>query len=284
MRIALILLIALLLVYAMIAYAKFSFNKSVSAEIAQLLAKTRTGSEDTISAQMIEGLPISIRSWLTSSGMVGKETIRSVHLEQEALMQMKPGQKNWNKANAKQYFTTDPPAFNWFVNLSMFRILPVAGRDKFEDGKGEMTIRLLSLIPVVNTKNNQKTDEGTLQRYLAEIVWFPSAALSPYITWEPIDDFSAKATMNYMGTEGSGTFHFDKDGRFLKFETMRYAESDENSERKLWTVTATKTGVRNGISIPVEANLKWKLEEGDWTWLKLKITHIEYNMSSPFAD
>ena len=166
----------------------------------------------------------------------------------------------------------------------MFRIIPVAGRDKFTAGKGEMTIKLFSLIPVVNAKNNKKIDEGTLQRYLAEIVWFPSAALSPFITWESIDDYAAEATMNYMGTEGSGTFHFDKDGRFLKFETMRYAESDENSKRKLWTITATKTEVRNGITIPVEANLKWKLDNEDWTWLKLKITHIEYNVSSPFPN
>jgi hypothetical protein len=29
----------------------------------------------------------------------------------------------------------------------------------------------------------------------AEIVWFPFLALSPYITWQQIDDNSAKAAM-----------------------------------------------------------------------------------------
>ncbi|MDN5330561.1 MAG: hypothetical protein PWP35_2348 [Bacteroidales bacterium] len=36
-----------------------------------------------------------------------------------------------------------------------------------------MLIKVNSLIPVVNEKGN-KLDEGTLQRYLGEIVWFPS--------------------------------------------------------------------------------------------------------------
>ncbi len=72
------------------------------------------------------------------------------------------------------------------AKMNMPPFIKITGRDKFVDGKGE------------------KMDEGTLQRFLAEIVWFPSAALSQYITWEAIDSLSAKATMNYKGTNGSG--------------------------------------------------------------------------------
>jgi hypothetical protein len=52
---------------------------------------------------------------------------------------------------------------------------------------------------------------------------------------------------------------------------------EENSEPKLWTVTTIKTEERNGIRIPVELNADWKLENGNWTWLKLKINEINYN-------
>mgnify|MGYP000950476233 FL=1 len=153
----------------------------------------------------------------------------------------------------------------------------MVGRDKFENGKGAMTIKLFYLIPFVNTKNNEKVNQATLQRYLAEIVWFPSAALSPYITWDAIDNHSAKATMTYHGTKGSGIFHFDENGNFKTFVAMRYKDAND-TEPTEWKVTAIKTEVRNGIKIPVESRAVWKLENGDWTWLKLKITNIAYNV------
>ena len=46
-------------------------------------------------------------------------------------------------------------------------------------------------------ESGEKMDEATLQRYLGEMVWFPSALLNPYVSWEVIDPLSAKATVTY---------------------------------------------------------------------------------------
>lgn len=269
-----------LLVSGIMAYSANHFEKMVNTETAQMLSEldlNNTG-KGIVSEQMILGLPLVVQKWLSNSGMVGKENIKTVFIEQDLGMLMKPEQKEWYDAKAKQYFTTSPPAFNWSVSLKMFPLMNVAGRDKFENGKGEMTIKLFSLIPVVNVGDNEKINQATLQRYLAEIVWFPSAALSPYITWEAIDNHSANATLEYNGTKGSGVFHFDENGVFIKFVAMRYKEA-EDTELTKWTVTATKTEVRNGITIPVEAELGWELDSGNWTWLKLEITNILYNFN-----
>ncbi|HCY00554.1 MAG TPA: hypothetical protein DG754_10485 [Bacteroidales bacterium] len=265
---------------AAIAYSASHFEKMVNTETTQMLSESGLNSSEKsiVSEQLILDLPQAVQKWLLNSRIVGKENIKTVFVEQDLKMLMKPEQKEWCNAKAKQYFTTNPPAFNWSVSLKMFPLMNVAGRDKFENGKGEMTIKLLSLIPVVNAKNNEKINQATLQRYLAEIVWFPSAALSPYITWETIDDFSAKATLEYNGTKGSGVFHFDEDGAFKKFVTMRYKDAKDAKATK-WTVTATKSEVRNGRSIPVEAELSWELDSGSWTWLKLRITNILYNFN-----
>jgi len=157
--------------------------------------------------------------------------------------------------------------------------LKVVGRDKFENGKVEMLIKILSLFPVVNARKNEKLNQATLQRYLAEIVWFPSAALSPCITWEGIDDFSAKARMYVNGTNGSGIFYFNENGDFTKFSAMRYKDIKKESEPKEWIVEVLKSKVVNGVKIPVEPEATWKLDDGDWTWLKLKINEIHYNIN-----
>ncbi|WP_366938375.1 DUF6544 family protein, partial [Algoriphagus sp.] len=170
------------------------------------------------------------------------------------------------------------PAFNWMVAMNLNPALSIVGRDKFENGKGEMCIKLLSIFPIVHAKNNEKIDQATLQRYLAEIVWFPSAALSPYINWEAMDDKnSARANLEYMGTSGSGVFHFDEKRIFQKFVAIRYKDANDENPSK-WTVTAIKTEERNGVKIPVEAQAEWELENKNWTWLKLKITRIEYDV------
>lgn len=165
-----------------LAYATFSFTSNVNEEVGEMLVDSTTTSERVVTEQTISGLPDIVQTWLINCGTVGKEDIQSVYLVQEAQMAMKPEHKEWIQARAEQYFTVEPPAFHWSVKLNMNPLISLVGRDKFEGGKGEMTIKLLSVVPVVNARNNKKVDQATLQRYLAEIVWFPSAALSPYIT------------------------------------------------------------------------------------------------------
>lgn len=266
-----------ILVSIIIAYSTFIFNKKVSAETAKIFENSNTINKNILSEQMISDLPTIVQKWLLNSGTIGKEAVYTVYLEQDLQMLMKPGQKDWSDAKAKQYFTIEPPAFNWSVSLKMNPMVNVVGRDKFENGQGEMTIKMFSLFSIANAKNNEKVNQATLQRYLAEIVWFPSAALSPYITWEQIDDTSAKATMEFKGTKGSGMFQFDEKGNFVKFVAMRYKDVQDVKPTE-WTVTATKTELRNGLRIPVELKADWKLDNGNWTWLKLKITDIKYNV------
>lgn len=259
-----------------IAFSTFRFNNKVREEREHILENSKHIDQKIVTQEAILRLPLVVQKWLACSGVIGKKTILNVRLTQDLQLKMKEDQKVWNFAKADQYFTTQPPAFNWKIDMRMNSIINVVGRDKFENGSGEMSIRMFSLIPIANTKNNEKVNEASLQRYLAEIVWFPTAALSPYIKWEPIDDNSTKAVMNYQGTEGAGIFHFDNKGEFIKFTAKRFKDIKDN-ERKLWTVNAIETQERNGIKIPVECEAKWKLGNKDWTWLKLKITNIEYN-------
>lgn len=274
----------IILLATIVGYSSFSFKHKVKEERTRLFEDSQVINEKLFSEDLISDLPPIIQKWLTNGGSIGKQIISNVHLVQELQLKMKPEQDDWSEGVAEQYFTVQPPAFNWNINTEMNSILSVVGRDKFENGQGEMIIKLLSIIPVAKAKNSEKVNQATLQRYLAEIVWFPSASLSSYITWETVNDYSAKATMEYNGTKGSGVFHFDKKGNFKKFAAMRFQDS-EAIEPVEWTVIATKTEERNGIKIPVECKANWKLDGGNWTWLKLKITDITYNVQEmPVAN
>uniref|UniRef100_UPI0025DAF716 DUF6544 family protein n=1 Tax=Algoriphagus sp. TaxID=1872435 RepID=UPI0025DAF716 len=173
-----------ILAFGIVAFYATDFQNKVQAEASKILEKSTDLPYSELSEDLISDLPPIVQKWLLISGVMGKAPIQNVYLEQEAEMLMKPEQKDWSKAKARQYFTVEPPAFNWMVAMNLNPALSIVGRDKFENGKGEMCIKLFSIFPIVHAKNNEKIDQATLQRYLAEIVWFPSAALSPYINWE----------------------------------------------------------------------------------------------------
>jgi hypothetical protein len=272
----------IILAVAVVALGGFQFNRKVSQEINQMFSSTTVQETPVITSEDLSRLPQPVQKWLTSSGIVGKTKIQAVRLKQKALIKMKPKQEKWNPAYAEQYFTTAQPAFIWKVDMKMMPLIKVEGRDKFSGGQAEMLMNILGLIPVVNQGSNEKINSGALQRYLAEIVWFPSDALSPYITWEKMDDHSAKATLTYKGTTGSGTFIFDEKGNFTKFSAPRYMGGDEDAELKEWVITAQETQVISGIRIPVKLEVTWKLGTGEWTWLKIDIMDIQYNLTDEY--
>ncbi|MGQ1788498.1 DUF6544 family protein [Saccharicrinis sp. GN24d3] len=266
----------IILIVAVVSMQTDRFNNKTETEVAQILEHTKTINITKVSEAEISGLPEPVKRWLEVSGVVGKEKIHAVWLKQKAKMKMKPEQENWNDATAEQYFTVQNPAFVWKVKMKISPFIKIAGRDKFINGKGEMQIKMFSLLNIVNEKGT-KMDEGTLQRYLGEIVWFPSAALSPFITWEAIDSHSAKATIDYKGTKGAGTFHFNENGDFIRYSALRYKGNEPDAERVEWVIDVKEHAVMNGIKIPVKMTATWKLDEGDWTWLDLEITDIRYN-------
>lgn len=269
----------IILVVSAMAFGRYNFQKQIQEETNRILEDIKIPTGNVVSEKDIDDLPEPVKNWLRHSGMIGKPFIKVGKVTQQAEMKMKPEQKNWMPAIATQYTTIDKPAFIWTVDLKMNQVMKIKGRDKFENGQGEMLIKLNSLFNIVN-EEGEKLNEGTIQRYLGELVWFPSLALSPYITWEQVSDTSAKATMTYLGTTGSGTFYFNSDGDFTQYSAMRYRGNEEHAKRSEWVLQVNDYKTFEGIKVPEKMMATWKLEEGDWTWLKLEITDLKFNVNA----
>ena len=258
----------IILLVTIVTFADWNFNREINYEIAEMFAQNQQTKIQMLTEEMVIELPTSVQKWLRNSGVVGKEMIHSVRLRQKGEMKMKPEQKNWYAANAEQYFTIDEPAFIWKVKVNMMPLVFFTGRDLFVDGKGRMLIKVFSLFNVVNAAD-KKMDQSALQRYLGEIIWFPTAAISQNIKWEEVDSLTAKATMTYNGTTGSATFYFNENGNIEKFSAMRYMGSGEEAAIKEWVITLNEYKTTNGIKMPTKGEATWKLETGDFTWYKL---------------
>lgn len=267
----------IILVACILSYGTWSFERMVNNELNSFLPKDHT-EKRIVTTEMIEDLPSVVQKWLNHSNIIGKEIIETVHLKQRGKMKTKPD-GSWMMVEAEQYVTIKSPGFIWIADVKAAPFLHLSGRDKYQNGRGHMLIKLLSLFPVVNAKGKE-IDQGALLRYLGEIVWHPSTALNDYIVWEEIDSTTAKATMSYGEITASGIFKFDENGDFISFEAERYYYRKESSTLESWLITVEDRNVYRefeGVRIPTKLAVTWKFETGDFTWYRLEVTDAEYN-------
>lgn len=267
--------VVVLLLFVVVSTASYLLNKRVKAEVERMFASNIKGEEKVISSEDLQGLPQPVRKWLERSGVVGKEVITSVRMKQKGMMRTKENGQ-WMPATAEQYYTVEEPGFIWKARVKMLPFLYFTGLDRYQDGKGYMSIKVLSLVPVVNAQGPE-ADQGTLLRYLGEMAWFPTAALSDYIKWEPVDSHSSRAVMSYGGVTASAVFSFNDSGDLAGITARRYREAGGRYVLEDWAVTAVDYREFGGFRIPNRMDVTWKLKTGDFTWYRVEVTEVEYN-------
>jgi hypothetical protein len=264
----------IILLAILISYHQQRFNARIRSETKALLASQINTSGITVSPESIQRLPSAVQKWLIKSGVIGTERANTVHLKQKGLMRQKPGGK-WMPMKAEQCITANLPGFIWNGTMGN-SFIRINGRDKYINGKGNMLIKAMSTIPIGNS-SGEEIDQGAMTRFLAEIVWLPSAALNDYIQWTHIDDTTARATMTSGNRTVSGIFYFDCEGDIIGFEAKRYGNFDGHFSLETWSIRILDYKEFNSIRIGSKCEVTWKLKQGDFTWLQLEVTDITYN-------
>jgi hypothetical protein len=267
--------VLLLLVYTASMIGKTVFVSKANKQVDGLFKSNIESSKQDIQKEDIEDLPLPVQKWLLNSQIIGKQKMLTVRLKQQGPMRtQKDGP--WMESEAEQYFRVDEPSFVWKANVKMAPFLYLSGIDTFKDGKGKMKILFLSLFSVVDSEGPEM-DTATMMRYLAEMPWFPTAALNSYIHWEEIDHYSAKATMTYQGISVSGIFYFNENGDITKFMGKRYREVSGDYVLSDWGGNYKEYKDFEGIRIPSKSDIFWVEEDEEFKWFECEITEIEYN-------
>ncbi|HEX6225770.1 MAG TPA: DUF6544 family protein [Chryseolinea sp.] len=260
---------------AILAYHNQKFNNLVRNDVRLLLTSQIAEPRTLITQQSLGILPPIVQRWLANSNVVGKEKIHTVHLTQKGRMKNKPGGR-WMSMNAEQVITCHTPGFVWNAVIDAGYFLRLTGRDKYMDGKGNMLIKAQGLVTIADSGGDE-TDQGAMMRYLAEIIWLPTAALSNYIQWEHVNDTTARATMSFANKTVDGLFLFDHNGDITGFEGRRYANFDGHFSLETWAIRVIGHREFAGFRIADKCEVTWKLNRGDFTWLQLEVTDIIYN-------
>lgn len=266
----------LLALHCLAGYTFFNLNQDSLYGTRNILQNAAPYPTGLLNDATIDSLPVSVQRWMRHAGVMGKPQIRSALITQNVRLKMKPGQKDWWPATATQWTYLPRSGFTWKVDVHPYPLLHFYGKDEWFEGKGSMYISLNGWFPVVNAQG-PKIDEGALQRYLGEMVWCPSLAVSPEIQWMALNDSSAKATLSMDGTTGNGNFYWNQRGDLLEYRAMRYMGNESDADCREWIIRVQGYHSFEGIRVPSKMTATWKLDSGEWTWLELELKDVKYN-------
>jgi hypothetical protein len=259
---------------------KDTFNKEVSKNIIQQGGIKKP----VITEDDLKGLPLPVQRHLRYAKIIGRERTQSVRLKFEGTFKMGPD-KPWIPVSVIQYSRLDTPYRYFYITGSMYRLFTIKGRDKYENGKGNMLIKLFGLFTVADAWSKEM-DQSAVVTFLDDMAIVPSAMLSSYISWQPIDSLSAKATITDHGNIASAVFYFDKKGELVNICTDdRYYSTSGNEYKKIpWcTPFAMQRDSAGGIINSVGEAI-WKLDTGDFKYARFVLTDIDYNVPCLYDD
>ncbi|MFB6172472.1 MAG: DUF6544 family protein [Haloarculaceae archaeon] len=253
------------------------FDRAIARRVDDLLAASRSPAGGPFSAAALSDLPDPVRRYLRTAIEDGRPAVGTVRLEQRGEFRLGgDASAPWKPLTATQHFTTDPPGFVWDARIEVAPRVPVRVVDAYVDGQGSLRAKLLSAVTVAEADPGPEMDDGELLRYLAECVWFPTALLpAAGVEWAPIDDRTARATVEHRGGTASLTFHFDDRDLVERVHAGRRYRQETDAFTP-WTGYFEDYVSRGGLRVPTRARVEWNLPDGDLPYWRATVSSIDH--------
>ncbi len=174
-----------------------------------------------------------------------------------------PGTDTWRSIRGAQYISAVSPSFLWTIQADAGPLW-VDVTDHYTRCEGSILTRGYGLLPVMNERGVEELSITQMVRWSGLLAMVPQALLThPAITWDPIDDTSARATIRDCDLVGRQVFHFDADGNVIRTESRdRYELFPGKGYLPTGSIMhRTAFEVIDGISIPTEATII-RIEDG----------------------
>lgn len=259
--------------------ARYLFGRTVRREVEALLAGLHAQTPATITEKEIAALPAPVQRWLHRAGVVDRQDPLAARICQRGSLRT-GAQQPWLPFSAVEYYTTQRPGLVWHAQWPLAPLLLAEARDRYFRGRGHMLVKALSLFTMTDARGPEM-DQGALVRYLNGIMWVPHAAITPYITWQAVDEHTARATIHYGAVTAAALFTFDAEGDCARMEAQRYRYEGNRFVLRRWSTVAEAHEEFQGIRIPVRGQAVWHLEEGEFPYVQIEVREIQYHVTAP---
>jgi uncharacterized protein DUF6920 len=209
-------------------------------------------------------LPQCVARYLEFALGADRRPIRRAHLRFTGTFAAKPNA--WAPFRAEQDITPVPPGFVWDARIRVMGPVSVRVRDSYSGGVGTMRATVAGVFRIVHQRGTPEMAAASLQRFLAEAVWVPTALLpSDALSWSEIDDTTARVTLTDRGTTVSLDMTFGPRDEIVGTSGMRYRDVKGTPVPTLWVGEHRDYERIDGVMVPASGEVGWVLPDAGRT-------------------
>ena len=262
-----------------VALGTSAWNRSTG----RLVSRLATGPRElddalpaVVDATQFEHLPPPVARYFAFALSPTQRTIAGAHLGFTGSFAAKPNA--WAPFTADQQVTARPPGLVWDAHIEMVPLVPVRVRDSYVGGEGAMVATIAGVVPIVNQRGTPEMAAASLQRFLAEAVWYPTALLpGGGLSWSAIDDTSARVTLTDGATTAWLDVTFGERGEITTVSTMRYRALKGRSVLTRWVGRHADYKRIDGMMIPTSGEVEWVLATGPAPYWRGRLVAAQFD-------
>lgn len=193
------------------------------------LAALQPAAPERFAPDMVADLPEPARRYFAYTILPGTPLLTVAEIEMTGRFSL--GSKDapaWQPMAARQILAT-PEGFVWSMRTTGG--MPLSGSDT-----GAWTrFRVFWLIPVARLGGDPDHTRSAFGRYVAEAVfWTPAALLpGPGVTWEPVDETTARVIVRHGDLEQAVDVTVDAGGRPVQVSFLRWSNANPDKVHRL---------------------------------------------------
>lgn len=280
-RMFIVLGIFLVIAGALVIWFNISYSpvkKEFQNDISALMIENQLAIDDEVFTEKdFSHLPIAIQRYIENCGYIGTQKMSYLKLEYHNVDFSQGKDRPTLKIDYTQYNFINEPCRMALIDSSMFGI-PFEGYDYYQNGTGGMKGVIAKAITLFD-QTGADMDKACLATFLAESLFAPTILLQDYITFEEINNFEVRATINYKGQMASGIFTFNEQYEMISFTTndRAVAGTDGSMEYVPWSAICNDYQFsQNGIKYPTKFQAVWNYPYEDFVYFDGLISEVSY--------
>jgi hypothetical protein len=256
-------------------------QSALSTLVDRLIQPTNASRGTDPTLEEFDNLPAPVARYLQWALPEPIPQIRVARFSQVGTLRTDARSTRWMPFTACHLVVPQSEGFLWNARVRIAPWLHVQVIDSLITRRGSGHVRLLSALTIAADAGTPEMNSGSLHRYLAEAVWYPTALLpSAKLHWTRIDADKALATLSDNGVTVSLEFRFAGTGEVTAIYTpARWGSFDGGYKQLPWEGHFNNYEERAGMLVPTECEVGWH-SNGDWeaVW-KGQVTAVTYELT-----
>lgn len=274
LRLILILVLTFVAILLLLAWGFWHFEQEYRQDVKTVLQQNKADPADLLQEQDLQHLPIPVQRYLRYVGVLNKPKVKNVYIVFKG--QMREKGKDWFPIQSEQYNGFEQYTRLFFMKGKMFG-LTVPGYHVYQNQSASMRIKLFGLFPIASVQGQELFTAETVTIFNEMCLLAPATLIDSRISWEAIDDSSARATFTNQGVGIQATLYFNELGQLVNFVSDdRYAVSDMQRYRFSTPLADYKNF--NGFKLMSFGEAVWHYPDGEFVYGKFELQEIVYNM------